>query len=252
MPPPPEKEEGPGQAFLDGQGHWVWHRDEGFSDLQLEHKGYVGGALSWIAEVAPEQWFTKLSEARWELKAAGGSLLWRGTVLTELLEIGRESGEKVVKGLDGRDYKGHVKAYWEGEKLCIHTYGTARATKLDYLSTKEIVNGEYHNLLEDKVSGLKGTRVFKQFPYYKIDNQTRKTLQLVTYGTSDFVYFTPAMRTEVRPGMSIIEASGGTVEEEQAYFTISLRDSTTGSEEKTYYFVLRAFQSYTLTVDLFT
>mmetsp|Transcript_100637 Transcript_100637/g.324686 ORF Transcript_100637/g.324686 Transcript_100637/m.324686 type:complete len:252 (-) Transcript_100637:67-822(-) len=251
MPPPPEKEVGPGQAFLEGQGHWVWHRDEGFSDLHWEYRGYFAGTMSWLMESAPEQWFTKLSEARWELKCTGPSIIWKNGN-TELLELGRESGERLVKGLDGRDYKGHVKAYWEGEKLVVHTYGSARATKLDYLSTREVVDGECRQDFEDRVSGLRGTRIFKLFPFYKIDNQTRKTLQLVTYSASDFVYLCPAMRHEVRPGASILDASGGTVQEEQAYFTISVRDSTTGSEEKIYYVVLKAFQEYTLTVDLFT
>jgi len=263
MPPPPEIEEGPGQAFLDGEGHWVWCRDEGFQDLQCEYRGFIGSTVNWLTEAVPEQWFTKLSDARWEVTASSSGYIWRGGGTTDLLEIGRESTEKMVTGLDGRDYKGYMKAYWEGDKLCIHTYGNVRSpatgshcsgprhNKLDYITTREIINGEYHFGLEDKVSGIKGLRIYKQFPFYKIDNQTRKTLHLSTYNNSDFVYLYPAMRKEVRPGISIIEASGGKVEEEQGYFTISVRDSTAGSEERHFYVVLKAFETYTVTLELF-
>lgn len=264
MPPPPEAEEGPGQAFLEGEGHWVWSRDEGFSDLQCEYRGFIGSTVSWLTEAVPEQWFTKLSEARWELKTSSASYIWKnGGSTTDLLEIGRESTEKMVTGLDGRDYRGYMKAYWEGDKLCIHTYGNTRTpstgshcsgprhSKLDFIATREIVNGEYHFGVEDKVTGLKGLRIYKQYPYYKIDNQTRKTLQLSTYYSSDFVYCIPAMRKEVSPGISIIEASGGRVEEEQGFFTISVRDSTAGSEEKHFSVTLKAFETYTLTLESF-
>mmetsp|Transcript_70460 Transcript_70460/g.199833 ORF Transcript_70460/g.199833 Transcript_70460/m.199833 type:complete len:257 (-) Transcript_70460:256-1026(-) len=256
MPPPPPVEDFPGNEFLKGCGHWIWQRDVGFSELQLEHQGYLGSML----EGTPEEWFTMLSKTRWEVKKSDAHTLWRSSATTDILEIGWESGERVVKGLDGRDYKGHVKPYWEGDKLYTHIYGTNRNSSVDYLTCKEVVDGEYLYTIEDRVKNLKGVRIFRQYPHFNIDNQTRKTLTLTTYSALDLLCVCPSMTVEVRPGKSVIEASSGNVEEEYAYFTLSIRDntssevsdSTTSSEERNYHVKLAAFETYELTPDLFT
>merc|ERR1719517_192441 len=105
--------------------------------------------------------------------------------------------------------------------------------------------------LIDKVSGLSGARVFKRYPYYKINNLSRKTIFIALYSMHDFVYQVAAMRTELPPGNQTFEASSPDVEEEQCYCSVVARDTEAGTEEKTISFTIRAFQSYTLTMEMF-
>merc|ERR1711974_177012 len=72
--------------------------------------------------------------------------------------------------------------------------------------------------VEDLVRNVKGTRVFKRYPWYKIENMTGEAVTLKTYSTTDFVFLVPAMTVEVKPGMSYMDASAGDVEKEQAVF----------------------------------
>lgn len=156
--------------------------------------------------------------------------------------------------MDGQDYKGNIKSYFEGEKLCIHTYAAAKnghSPQVDYINTAEIVDNECRMTLIDKVSGLSGARIFKRYPYYKINNVSRKTIYLSTYSMHDFVYQVAAMRKELAPGIQTFEASSPEAEEEQCYCSVTARDTEAGTEEKTLSFTIRAFQSYTLTMEMF-
>jgi hypothetical protein len=101
----------------------------------------------------------------------------------------------------------------------------------------------YHSTVEDLVRNVKGTRIFKRYPWYRIENKTGESLKLKTYGVSDLVRMFPSMAVQVDPGSAYIDASAGDVEEEQAFF--SLPD---GREWLT---VLRASGTVTVTSDSF-
>lgn len=250
MPPPPDKEPVQGEDFLRGIGHWVWQRDEGFEDIKWHHEGMIGSTLGWLTHASPEHWLTKVSDARWELKEVDATSIMRRT-RTVMLDIGKEGPEKQVKGLDGRDYKGRVKTHWDGEKLVVHTHANRKDSEVDWQSTREIVDGLVHETIEDKAHSLIGRRIFKLHPYYTIDNQTRKLLTLVVYSVLDVMGLYPLCKKNIIPGLQCVEASSPDVEEERAYFVMVARDNIAGTEEKTYFVKIPAFDCLTLTMENF-
>merc|ERR1712083_967080 len=119
---------------------------------------------------------------------------------------------------------------------------------------KELVGSELHMTLEDKVTGLKVTRIFRRFPGYVIDNETGESVELTTYGLRDFVYLWPSMRRQLSNGRNWVWASGEDVDREQAVFRLtssskvyenvslaSRRDAMPGGRRVPYYLLKRDF-----------
>lgn len=232
----------PGQQLVEGTGHWVWSHDIGFKETLQEHIGYLGFALAVFLENAfgdvPHHWFRLLEDGRWEMKRVSAGTGPRGRA--ELFNIPEEGDARAIKGQDGSVCIVRRKVYWEGEKLVFHMYGTSdNGKEFNEFFSKEIIGGFLYSWHED-TKGLRRARVFKQYPYYSIRNETGQAVTLRMYDISDVMRLVPAAAVVVPAGCSFIDASGPDVEEEQAVFTLKDRSSYKG-------LTLRPYHTYVLT-----
>mmetsp|Transcript_48324 Transcript_48324/g.103617 ORF Transcript_48324/g.103617 Transcript_48324/m.103617 type:complete len:258 (+) Transcript_48324:111-884(+) len=256
MPPPPEKEDSQGQDFLKAKGHWTWARDEGFSAVANAYVPFTQPLTDtirhFIKSVVPDLTFSKISDFRWEIRR-GDTSLFGEKPLTEFVEIGRESPLRTIRDIfSGNSFQGHVKAYWENAKLCVHTYAVGgESAKVDYIVSYEVVNEELYQHAQDLITEASGSRVYKIYPYYEVDNQTRKPVQLWLYNNTDRVQWMEKAIVDILPGKQFVEASGPEVEEEHGHFRVAIRDPEKGKDELIYDAELSVQDMYVLTTDMF-
>lgn len=234
-----------GAAFAEGTGHWTWVRDEGFWEMLESRLGYLGSRyMSFMDSVVrgkPQYWFRMVDNNRLEVRTVDN---WRDT--TEVIHVGTEGADTCVTGPDGVSYTGRVRNAWETDaRLVTQISGQSPSGSLmDAVSTREIIDGEYYSRMEDKTRGCACARVFKRWPYYRIDNRTGRFVTLATYSTMDFIYMAKAMVVEMRPGVSFVDASGPDEEAEQAVFMLPNKSTYQGV-------IIEAFSTYVLTPEMF-
>jgi len=231
----------PVEELAETGGHWIWQRDVGARWLLDETAGPAVSMLQQALASDPEHWFRIREDGKWVVR-----VLTPGTQTSgdeEVLEVGGKPREGITQ-LGGDEVSGSTRTYIEGNKLVIEWEGKrAKGTKVHLKNSKEVVLGMYHSTVEDLVRNVKGTRIFKRYPWYRIDNQTGETVTMKTYLTTDFLYFVPSMTMEVRPGTYYVDASAGDRDEEQAVFSLADgRDLTC---------LIKAFQSVALKAEDF-
>lgn len=226
----------PVEELAETSGHWIWQRDVGARWLIEETTGPAASLIQQTFAAEPEHWFRVREDGKWVVRVVTPSTESLGE--EEVLDVGGKPQEGVMQ-LGGEEVSGSTRAYIEANKLIIEWEGKrARGAKLHLRNSKEVILGMYHSTLEDLVRNVKGTRIFKRYPWYRIDNQTGETVTLKTYLTTDFMYLIPSMTEEVKPGAYFVDASVGDKDEEQAVFTLGDgRDLTC---------LIKAFQTITL------
>mmetsp|Transcript_27425 Transcript_27425/g.79057 ORF Transcript_27425/g.79057 Transcript_27425/m.79057 type:complete len:402 (+) Transcript_27425:97-1302(+) len=226
----------PVEELAESSGHWVWQQDVGTRWLLDETAGPAATLLQQAFAPDPEHWFKVREDGKWVVRVLTTHTQASGE--EEVLDVGGKPQEGVTL-LGGEEVSGVTRAYVEANRLVIEWQGKrAKGTRVHLKNYKEVVLGKYHSTVEDLVRNVKGTRIFKRYPWYRIENLTGETITLKTFLTSDFMYLIPAMSVEVKPGASYVDASAGDKDEEQAVFGLADgRDITC---------LIKAFQSVTL------
>jgi len=228
-------------------GHWVHCRDDGWTDyLEQEIKSNVAGSVMTVAEMLggapPQHWY-------W----MEGNEIWV-RVLNAFADTkeGVPLGENVGKDDDWGPPIGRCTGtlLWEAAEDCVTlliegTQTTDGGEKpLKYTITRTFVDGEMIIRFQNELTGNRGARIFKRYPWYKVANNTGKTVRMCTYGSGDFVMMSACLDAELAPGTAYRDTHDPNVKEEQAYFYLpDGRSYSTGS--------LKAFSALELSEDMF-
>lgn len=199
-------------------GHWIWEYDVG-SKWLLEkvtkptspwyHKMFAPEAEHWFRITEDGTWMMKVDSYSSESPEEERPIDIDGTVQEGSLLF---SGELVTC---------KTCTYIGDDRLVTEWRGETHAGQKVYLKcSKEVVDGKYHSTVEDLVQHVLGTRVFRRYPWYQIENKTGEPVTLRTYDMADNVRLVASMTAEVLPGASYVDASAGDVEEEQAVFSL--------------------------------
>jgi len=218
-------------------GRWAWTHDEGFQEYIRKTSGIFASLtdFSRLLDSAPEHQFTLLPGSIWEFKVMDKMFGPKGK--REILDVSGacEDGQHVAPS--GEEFTGTKKAYIEDKTLVVELIGAGRNGKHGHVRMyMEIIDNKYVNTVEDQIRGIRGSRVFKKYPFYKFKNKTGWTVELTT----------PGMTVDVANGNCIfVDASGKDVEQEEATFTLP--------DGRTYSGVtIHAFDSIRLKDDQFT
>jgi len=226
----------PAEELSETSGHWIWQRDVGARWLIDETAGPAASLIQQAFAAEPQHWFRVRKDGKWVVRVVTANTETDGS--EEVLDVGGQAQEGMTL-LGDEEVLGSTRAYIEANKLIIEWQGKReKGAQVHLRNSKEVILGMYHSTVEDLVRNVKGTRIFKRYPWYRIDNQTGETITLKTFATTDFVYFIPSMTEKVRPGAYYVDASDGDIDEEQAVFTLADgRDLTC---------LIKAFQTITL------
>lgn len=167
----------------------------------------------------PEHWFKVREDGKWTVKVITSGTASGGE--EGVLDVGGAAQEGVTL-LAGEEVAGWTSARVDGGKLVIEWQGVRQGgAKVHLRNSKEVIRGMYHSTVEDLVRDVRGTRVFRKYPWYRVENTTGEAITLTTYSVTDFLFLVPAMTVEVKPGVSYVDASSGDTESEQAVFSMA-------------------------------
>lgn len=227
--------------FCETTGHWVWQRDLGARWLLDEAAGPAASLYDLVFAPEPEHWFRVREDGKLAVR-----------VVTSGTEPGGEEGIIDVSGsiqegvtwLAGENILARTCTYADGGRLVIEWLGTRKGgSKVHLRNSKEIIGGMYHSTFEDLVRNVKGTRVFKRYPWYKIENMTGEAVTLSASPATGLMSLFPGAGVELRAGTSYIDASSADADREQAVFRLAdgreysvvIEDSQTITLEKEHF-----------------
>lgn len=201
-------------CLTDDNGHWIWTRDENYAEYLAATFGSFAVLFDSLTR-PPEHWFKKTPPDKLWIKCIDGTTGVKGIEIE--MPVSFETPEGTVT-ISGEEWTGKTSVYLKDNRWVMEIRGLSASGQRCYtLKWKEIIDGEYHDVFEDCLLNVSGRRIYKKYPFYRIQNDTGYQLTLVTYNESDFLMIIAAMSKDIEVCETLVEVHCGDVTVEQAY-----------------------------------